>query len=208
MRVLYARNRAALEEKSREWHARQIATHGTAAARPLAVGLLENPYEGFVEPCLQLQQFPHYNVQVNNDCVFDQYQDGTALPRPSVSPYDAFQRHQGRIQVYFGISGQPDENRVGEYIMDKYFYPQKRDVAANGWRCHVLWTFSESDFVERRYNAAWAERHMQGWFMYGPLAAKFDCEWKSHEPRPLHGENRANISDGGRIIGYVCVRFV
>lgn len=109
-------------EKSREWHALQIVTHGTAAGRPLAVGLLENPFEGFVEPCLQLQQFPHYNVQVNDNCVFDRYQDGTALPRPSVSPYDAFQRHQGRIQVYFGISGQEDERRVGMYIMDKFFF--------------------------------------------------------------------------------------
>ena len=167
MRVQYARNRATLVEKSLEWYARQIATYGTAARRPLAVGLLENPFEGFVERCLQLQQFPHYNVQVNDNCVFDRYQDGTALPRPSVSPYDAFQRHQGRIQVYFGISGQEDERRVGRYIMDKYFYENRVAMIAAGWRCHVLWTLSDRDSIQRRYNP-----------------------------------------DNGRIIGYVCVRFI
>lgn len=64
-------------------------------------------------------------------------------------------------------------------------------MIADGWRCHVLWTFSDTDSIQRRYTA-WAEHHTQGWFMHGPLAAKFDCVWDWQEPRPLHGENRSN----------------
>ena len=189
----YHQLREAEVESSRQYFTERMAQFG----RKL-LNVREHPT--FCSEVLVCAPFQETNIRVFEDCRFEVPGSNERLP-----PLRAIEAHEGITLCYIGISGQHDRSeRPLQYVANKLYNGYKTKARQDGWQCHYLFDLVDPNFDERRYNMAWAERHLQ---LFVKQRSDVNVVWDYDEPAPIYGENRSGLPDHGFIGLYVCLKF-
>jgi hypothetical protein len=165
------------------------------------INFAEMDNDGYIQLCrqiLSLQDIGYSNIVVNlNSKIRVREQDYT--------PHALLCEQDDLVLVYVGITSKTDGSRAGEYVRQKYGYPSKIAMIADGWVIlQNVVQFPEPDFFCRRYTTGWTERLLQLYIQ--TMGRQVEVQWSEPEPLPLFGENRSNLADNGINSLYLCIK--